>query len=82
MIRTSCSVKPRVVIFHISASKEEIETQLRSLFMRRVWNNLRLLTRSDLVIVVWEYARSSGLYFQERKLAYFWGIERCSFRRA
>jgi hypothetical protein len=34
MIRTSCSVKPRVVIFHISASKEEIEIQLRSLFMR------------------------------------------------
>ncbi len=79
MIRTSCSVKPRVVIFHISASKEEIETQLRSLFMRRVWNNLRLLTRSDLVIVVREYARSSGLYFQEGELAYFWGIRRCSF---
>ena len=65
MIRTSCSVKPRVVIFHISASKEEIETQLKFVFMRRVWNNLRLLTRSDLVIVVREYARSSGLYFQE-----------------
>jgi hypothetical protein len=31
MIRTSCSVKPRVVIFHISASKEEIETQLKVL---------------------------------------------------
>ncbi len=65
MIRTSCSVKPRVVIFHISASKEEIETQPKFVFMRRVWNNLRLLTRSDLVIVVREYARSSGLYFQE-----------------
>jgi hypothetical protein len=26
MIRTSCSVKPRVVIFHIRATKEEIET--------------------------------------------------------
>ncbi len=50
--------------------------------MRRVWNKLRLLTRSDRVIVVWEYARSSGLYFLERELAYFWGIERCSFRRA
>ena len=32
--RTSCRGKPRLVIFHISASKEEIETQLRSLFMR------------------------------------------------
>ena len=25
MISTSCSVKPRVVIFHMSATKEEIE---------------------------------------------------------
>ena len=32
MIRTSCSVKPRVVIFHISATKEEIETQLRLVY--------------------------------------------------
>jgi len=29
MSRTSCSVKPRVVIFHISATKEELETQVR-----------------------------------------------------
>jgi hypothetical protein len=32
MIRTSCSVKPRVVIFHISASKEEFETQLKLVY--------------------------------------------------
>jgi hypothetical protein len=44
-----------------------------------VWNNLRLLTRSDLVILVWEYGGYSGLYFLERELAYFWGIERYSF---
>ena len=32
MIRTSCSMKPRVVIFHISATKEEIEIQLRPVY--------------------------------------------------
>jgi hypothetical protein len=44
-----------------------------------VWNNLRLLTRSDLVIVVWEYGGGSCLYFLEMELAYFWGIERYPF---
>ncbi len=34
------------------------------------------------MIVVWEYARSSGLYFQERGGAHFWGIGRYSFRGA
>jgi hypothetical protein len=46
-----------------------------------VWNNLRLLTRSDLVIVVWEYGGVPWLYFLEREIAYFWGIERYAFRR-
>ena len=32
MIRTSCSVKPRVVIFHISAPAEGIEIQLRPVY--------------------------------------------------
>ena len=32
MIKTSCSMKPRVVIFHISATKEKIEIQLRPVY--------------------------------------------------
>ena len=31
------------------------------------------------MIVVWEYGGGSCLYFLERKLAYFWGIERYPF---
>lgn len=41
--------------------------------MRSVWNNLRLLTRSDLVIVAWENAPGSGLYFPEREHSYVLG---------
>ena len=70
MMRTSCSVKPRVVIFHISPSNS---TEV--LFMRSVWNNLLRLTRSDLVIVIWEYGGCSGLYFLETEHSYFWGVE-------
>jgi hypothetical protein len=33
------------------------------------------------VIVVWEYGGCSGLYFLERELAYFWGIESCLVSR-
>ena len=67
MIRTSCSVKPRVVIFHISATKEEIETQVRPCLRDESATNCLWLTTVNRVIVVSVYGGGSRLYFLERK---------------
>jgi hypothetical protein len=72
-------VNPRVVIFHISATKEEIETQVRPCLRDESATTCLWFTTVNRVIVVWEYGGCSGLYFRERELAYFWGIERYPF---
>ncbi len=47
--------------------------------MGEVCDELVLVTRSDRAVLVWEYSGGSCLYFLDRKVAYFWGIERYSF---
>ena len=67
MIRTSCSVKPRVVIFHISATKEEIETQLRPCLRDECATICLWFTTVNRVIVVSVYGGGSKWYFSERR---------------
>ena len=59
MIRTSCSVKPPVVIFHISASKEEFETQVRPCLRDESATTCLWFTTVNRVIVVWVYGGGS-----------------------
>jgi len=67
MIRTSCSVKPRVVIFHISATKEESETQVRPCLRDESATTCLWFTTVNRVIVVLVYGGGSRLYFPERR---------------
>ncbi len=67
MIRTSCSVKPRVVIFHISATKEEIETQVRPCLRDESATTCLRFTTVNRVIVVSVYGGGSRWFFSERE---------------
>ena len=67
MIRTSCSVKPRVVIFHISATKEEIETQVRPCLRDESATTCLWFTTVNRVIVVSVYGGGSRWFFSERR---------------
>src|SRR5271169_3640229 len=67
MIRTSCSVKLRVVIFHINATKEEIETQVRPYLRDESATTCLWFTTVNRVIVVSVYGGGSRLYFSERR---------------
>ncbi len=61
MIRSSCSVKPRVVIFHIS-HKEEIETQVRPCLRDESATRCLWFTTVNRVIVVSVYGGGYRLY--------------------
>lgn len=67
MIRTSCSVKPRFVIFHISATKEEIETQVRPHLRDEFAMTCLWFTTVNRVTVVSVYGGGFRLYFSERR---------------
>jgi hypothetical protein len=67
------------VIFHIRATKEEIETQLRPCLRDESATTCLWFTTVNRVIVIEVYGGGSRLYFLERELAYFWGIERYPF---
>jgi hypothetical protein len=62
MIRTSCKLKPRVVIFHISATKEEIETQVRPCLRDESAPTCLWFTTVNRVIVVLVYGGGYRLY--------------------
>jgi hypothetical protein len=81
MIRTSCSVKPRVVIFHISATKEEIETQVRPCLRDESATTCLWFTTVNRVIVVSVYGGGSRLYFLERRALVLLEVERCLVSR-
>ena len=74
IIKTSCSVKPRVVIFHITATKEEIETQVRPRLRDEFAMICLWFTTVNRVTVVSVYGGGSRfVLLGEESTKYFWG---------